>query len=218
MSLIIYGHPRSRTNFLCSHIRGFPKEVFDITKVDSNLELDWSLNVDPRESICSDRASLYLQKIKSQKPGPFKIFGFHLQNWPACFSYIQTLNYPVIRIYRKNKFDAILSLLLGQHRGWTSTTQNNISAFDVSFVQFNKAFNAVVTHDLYWQTKFQFEVELEYNEVPAAVMDGSLQKYGVEKNQLYKLENQESVKVSQLLIKNIKELEQWNELLCKEKY
>ena len=108
--------------------------------------------------------------------------------------------------------------MLGQRRGWTSSSQNSISAFDVSFVQFKKAFNAVVTHDFDWQAKFQFEVELEYNEVPTAVMDGSLQKYGVEKNQLYKLENQESVKVSQLLVKNIKELEQWNELLCKEKY
>ena len=218
MSLIIYGHPRSRTNFLCSHIRGFPKELFDLTKVNSDLQLDWSLNLDPRESVYSDRASLYLQKIKSENPEYFKIFGFHLQNWPACFAYIQSLNYPVIRVYRKNKFEAILSLLLGQRRGWTSNTQSNISAFDVSFGHFSKAFSTVVTHDQYWESKFQFDVELEYNELPSAVMDGALQKYGVEKNQIYKLENQDSITLSQSLIKNIKELEQWNELMYKEKY
>lgn len=218
MSLIIFGHPRSRTNLICSHIVSFPKEIFDLTKVNDALELDWTLNADPRQSIYEGKSELYLEKLRHNLPSEFKLFGFHLQNWPACFTFIQKLNYPAIRVYRSNKYEAILSLLIGQKRGWTSHTQKDIQAFDVTFKGFQRAYNAIVVYDEYWKNKMNFAEEIEYEDVPALIADGVLQKYGIEKKQFHRLDNQESIKDSKKLIKNIGELQQWYELMCAEKF
>lgn len=214
--LIIYGHPRSRSTLICSHINGFPNETFALGKVTENLELDWSQNFDTRESLYTGRAGLYLEKIRNNPPNIFKLFGNHLHNWPEAFNFIKNLNYTAIRIYRKNRFDAIISGLIGVKRGQTSARQIEVPPFDVTLQQFVQAFNIIVVQDLYWEKKFQYDCTLEYNDVPMAIQDGHLEKYGVEKNQLYKIENQESLKAAKTLIKNLQELNKWNELLHKD--
>lgn len=217
-ALIVFGHPRSRTNLLCSHINGFPKEIFDLRKVNENLQLDWSSSFNIQESIQSGRAQKYMNSLKNNMPESFKLFGFHLENWPDAFGFVSSLNYKAIRVHRENRLDAIISLLLGDKRGWTSNTQKEVQPFEVTLKQFSNAFRIVVTQDRLWESKFKFDCVLEYNEVPSAIQDGYLEKYGVSRQQLYKLEDQDSIKTAQQLIKNFKDMYTWNELMYKESF
>jgi hypothetical protein len=216
--LIVFGHPRSRSNLICSHINGFPKEVFDLRKVNENLQLDWSSSFNVQQSIETGRAHNYLNKLKNNLPESFKLFGFHLENWPEAFTFVNSLNYKAIRVHRENRLDAIISLLLGDKRGWTSPSQKQIKPFEVTLKQFSSAFKIVVTQDLMWESKFKFHCVLEYNEVPSAIKDGHLEKYGVSREQLYKLEDQDSINTAKQLIKNFKDMHTWNELMYKESF
>lgn len=209
MGLIVFGHPRSRTNLLCSYIDGFPKEIFHLAKVNSQAELDWSLNENPQTNKNTGVAERYLNKVKSSPPKAFKLFGLHLEEWPEVLDYVKSLNYDVIRVYRKNKLNAILSLLIGVQRGFTSFSQKNVSEFTVPFKHFEKAYDAIVTYDEKWKNSFTYSEEIEYDELPALIKSGKLSRYGVNATQLYPLENQNSIDASKKLILNIDEVTNW---------
>lgn len=216
-TVIIFGHPRSRTNLACSHRTELPTETFDLSRLNENLSLDFSKKFNVNENIFSGRAHQYLEKLKTQSLKSFKIFGYHLNLWPEAFSYISSLQQTlIVRIYRENKFEAILSLLLGSRRGWSSNSQRTTSSFHVGLLEFTKAFDIIVTQDNIWSPRFTPDLTLEYHEVPSALASGELECYGFAKTQIHRFEFQNSIENANRLIDNIKEVQKWYELMSKE--
>ena len=218
MNVIIYGHPRSRSNLVCSYIEGFPTEVFHLSRVNANAEIEWDKNFDPRQNVQSGIAEKYLSKIQKNPPSVFKLFGCHLEMWPECFDYIKGLDYKVLRIYRRDKLDAILSFLVARKRGWTSFSQNEIFPFRVDEMDFSIAFKMIVTDDLKWEKKFNFHAEIEYNDVQKAIESGDLREFGVGRQQMRPLRNQNSIEAARILILNKKEVEEWYDKACSGKF
>ena len=216
MGTIIFGHPRSRSSLICSHIEGFPSEIFHLDRINPQGVLEWDKQFDASYNIYSGVADRYLEKIKAHPPHAFKIFGFHLDTWPQCFNYIQSLQYQVVRVYRRNQFEAIISFLLGYYRGWTSMAQKPEQSFEVPLRLFMGAYHLIVVQDQKWAPKFKFDIEIEYNDVLTAIRDGHLEKYGISARQLYPLKDQKSIPVAKILIKNMKEVENWYDNVCKQ--
>lgn len=207
--LLIFGHPRSRTNYVCSHIKGFPIEAFDIEHLSDDLSIDFKIKRSPQWVLQSGLAEKYIEKISLNMPSHLKIFGFHLEQWPQASEVLSKIKKPILRIYRENKKDAIISLLIGQRRGFTSFSEKTCPSFIVEEDQFLKAFHAVVTLDEKWSAFFRPNLVVEYNEVPDLIKSGQLSKYGVESQQLYPLHEQKSLELAPQLIQNFNEIEEW---------